>query len=180
MHKGTVYVSLPALADALGASVVSQGRMAVLSIPPAESACGETPDAMQLSDNYRKAATRIPDLIESLEKVAEKQGVLIPAAKFEEIDRQISEADYRANSDADKSVSYALSHANSALAIMYYKLRRGVSPEFAKQGQMDLELCTLESKYALTIGHLRCDESCSVLQSSRKKTETNAAATTGN
>ncbi len=172
VRKGVTYVSLPALARALGASVVSQGQVAVLSIPAApESACGETPDVQRLSDTYRKAAVRIPDAIEGLRVLATKPGALIAAASFDEIEHEISEADYRARTAADKTVSYALSHANSTLAIMYYKLRRGVPPEYATQGQLDLELCSLESEYALKVGRLSGKEMCSVFQSSSKEAE---------
>lgn len=108
VRKGTPYVSVPALARALGASVASQGQMTVLSIPAtSESGCGDTPDARRLSDAYRKAAVRIPDEVESL------RAVVIPAASFDEVERQISEAEFRAQTDADKSVSYALSHATA-------------------------------------------------------------------
>jgi hypothetical protein len=177
VRKGVAYVSLPALARALGASVVSQGQVAVLSIPTApETACGETPDGKRLSDTYRRAAVRIPDAIEGLRALATKPGAVIPAASFDDIDHQISEADFRAKTDADKTVSYALSHANSTLAIMYYKLHRGVSPEYARQGQVDSKLCTLESEYALQFGHLSCREMCSVFRSSAKVAETKTAA----
>ena len=169
-RKGTAYVSLPALARALGASVVSQGQVAVLSIPTApETPCGESPDVRRLSDAYRKAAVRIPDAIEGLRLLAAKAGAIIPAASFDEIDHQISEADFRAKTDADKSVSYALSHANNSLAIMYYKLRRGVPAEYAKQGQLDLELCALESDYALKVGRLSGKEMCSVFVSKSRE-----------
>jgi hypothetical protein len=175
--NGTTYVSLPALARALGASVVSQGPVAVLSIPALpETLCGETAAALQLSDSYRKAAVHIPDEIEVLRLQALKPGALIPAASFDDIDHQISEADFRAKTEADRSVSYALSHANSTLAIMYYKLRRGVPVEYAKQGQMDLDLCTLESKYALAVGRLSGKEMCSVFQADEKQAETKRAA----
>src|SRR5271166_5409861 len=167
VRKGTTYVSLPALARALGASVVSQGQVAVLSIPTApETSCGESPGLWRLSDAYRKAAVRIPDAIEGLRALAGKPGAVIPAASFDDIDHQISEADFRAKTDADKSVSYALSHANSSLAIMYYKLRRGVPTEYAKQGQLDSKLCAVESKYALEFGRLSGKEMCSVFLSS--------------
>jgi hypothetical protein len=177
VRKGTAYVSVPALARALGASVVSQGQVAVLSIPTApEAACGESTDVMRLSDIYRKAAVRIPDAIENLRLLAMKPGALIPAASFDEVDRQISEADFRAKTGADKSVSYALSHANSMLAIIYYRLRRGVPVEYAKQGQLDSVLCTMESKYALAVGRLSGKEMCSVFQSSEKQAEANTTA----
>jgi hypothetical protein len=177
VRKGVAYVSLPALARALDASVVSQGQVAVLSIPTApETACGETPDVKHLSDAYRKAAVRIPDAIESLRMIAARPGVVIPAASFDDIDHQISEADYRAKTGADKTVSYALSHANSTLAIMYYKLRRGVPAEYAKQGQLDSVLCAMESKYALQVGRLSGKEMCSVFQLSEKEAETKTAA----
>jgi hypothetical protein len=170
VRKGTTYVSLPALARALGASVVSQGQVAVLSIPTAPATpCGESPDVKRLSDAYRKAAVRIPDAIEGLRVLAAKSGVVIPAASFDDIDHQISEADFRAKTEADKTVSYALSHANSTLAIMYYKLRRGVPAEFATQGQLDLELCSLESEYALKVGRLSGKEMCTVFVSSSKE-----------
>lgn len=181
VRKGTAYVSLPALARALGASVVSQGQVAVLSIPTApETACGETPSVMRLSDTYRKAAVHIPDAIESLRVLAMKPGALVPAASFDDVERQISEADFRARTGADKSVSYALSHANSTLAITYYKLRRGVPPEYAKQGQLDSVLCAMESRYALAVGRLSGKEMCSVFQSSEKPAEAKTAASASN
>ena len=165
VRKGIAYVSVPALAQALSGSVSSQGQVAVLSIPAApEAACGDIPDAKRLSDAYRIAAVRIPDAVESLRVLVNRQVTIIPAASFDEIDRQISEADFRAHTKADKSVSYALSHANSTLAIMYYKLRRGVPPEYAKQGQLDSVLCSMESKFALQVGRLSGKESCSVFQ----------------
>jgi hypothetical protein len=165
VRKGMVYVSVPALAQALGASVTAQGQVAVLSIPPASGGgCGDTPDARRLSDAYRKAAVRIPDAVESLRALVNKRTQVIPAASFDEVERQISEAEFRAQTSADKSVSYALSHANSTLAIMYFKLRRGVPPEYAKEGQLDSVLCSMESKFALQVGRLSGKESCSVLQ----------------
>jgi hypothetical protein len=181
VRKGMAYVSLPALARALGASVVSQGPVAVLSIPvQPETACGETAAAPRLSDAYRKVAVGIPDQIEALRALALKPGALIPAASFDEIGHQISEADYHAQTEADKSVSYALSHANNTLAIIYYKLRRGVPPEYAKRGELDSELCAMDSKWALRGGRLSGMEMCSVLQSREKEAEAEAAATTGN
>jgi hypothetical protein len=171
MRKGTAYVSVPALAQALGASVTSQGQVAVLSIPAAPD-CGNRLDAKKLSDAYRKAAVRIPDAVEGLRLLVNKQGAVIPAASFDEVDRQISEAEFRAQTDADKSVSYALSHANATLAIMYYKLRRGVPPEYAKQGQLDSVLCSMESKFALQVGRLSGKESCSVFQTNTEEAGT--------
>ena len=105
-----------------------------------------------------------------------KQEALIPAANFDEVDRQISEAEFRAQTDADKSVSYALSHASNTLAIMYFKLRRGVPPEYAQQGQLDSVLCSMESKFALQFGRLSGKESCSVFQSSANQLEAKTAA----
>jgi hypothetical protein len=177
VRKGTAYVSLPALARALGGSVVSQGPVAVLSIPALpETLCGETAAALQLSDSYRKAAAHIPDEIEALRAQALKPGALIPAASFDDIDHQIAEADFRAKTEADKSVSYALSHSNSRLAIIYYKLRRGVPVDYTKQDQMDSRLCAIESGYALEVGRLSGKESCSVLPASEKQAEAKKAA----
>ena len=176
VRKGIAYVSVPALARALGASVASQGQVAVVSIPAEpEPTCGDASDVKRLSDSYRKAAVNIPDAIESL-RVLAKQGSLIPGNSFDEVDHQISEAEFRARTEADKSVSYALSHANSTLAIMYYKLRRGVPPEYARQGQLDSVLCEMESKYALQVGRLSGKEACSVFQSTEKQAEAKAAA----
>ena len=176
VRKGITYVSVPALAQALGASLASQEQVAVLDIPTApESDCSGTPNAKRLSDEYRKAAVHIPDAIESLRVLVAKPGEIIPAASFDEIDRQISEAEYRAHTDADKAVSYALSHANNTLAILYYKLRRGISPEFAKRGQLDSVLCSMESKFALQAGRLSGRESCSVFHYSRQEEEKTAA-----
>jgi hypothetical protein len=173
--NGMAYVSLPALSRALGGSVVSQGTIAVLSIPALpETLCGETAAALQLSDSYRKAAVRIPDEIEALRAQALKPGALIPAASFDDIDHHIEEADFRAKTEADKSVSYALSHANSTLAMMYYKLRRGVPVEPARK--LDSELCAMDSKWALLAGRLSGKESCSVFQASEKQAEVKKAA----
>ena len=170
--NGTTYVSLQALSRALGGSVVSQGTIAVLSIPALpETLCGETAAALQLSDSYRKAAVHIPDEIEALRAQALKPGALIPAASFDDIDHQIAEADFRAKTEADKSVSYALSHANSTLAITYYKLRRGVPAEPARRGELDSELCAMDSKWALLAGRLSGKEWCSVFRASEKQPE---------
>ena len=175
VRKGVTYVSVPALAQALGASVSSQGAMTVLSTPAApEPACGNGADARKLSDSYRKAAVRIPDEVESLRAVV-KQSAVIPGASFDEVDRQISEAQFHAQTDADKSVSYALSHANNLLAIMYFKLRRGVPPESATEGQIDSVICAMESKFALQVGRLSGKESCSVFQSSANQLEVKTA-----
>ena len=177
VHKGTAYVSVPALAQALGASVSSQGQVAVLSIPAdPEAGCGDTSDVKKLSDAYRKAAVHIPDALESLRVLVNKQGVIIPAASFDNVDHRISEAEFRAQTDADRSVSYALSHASNTLAIIYYKLRRGVSPEDAKQGQLDSVVCELESKLALQVGRLSGKEMCSVFRSSAREARTKTAA----
>jgi len=177
VRKGTTYISLPALARALGASVVSQGQVAVLSIPTApESACEGIPEAKRLSDAYRKAAVRIPDAIESLRVQVSKPGAVIPEANFAGIEHDISEAEFRAKTEADKSVSYALSHANNLLAIMYYRLLRGVPTEYAQQGQLDLVLCTMESKYALQVGHFSGKEVCTVFVSASKEAGVKTAA----
>ena len=176
-RNGTTYVSLPALSRALGGSVVSQGPVAVLSIPALpETLCGETAAALHLSDGYRKAAVRIPDEIEALRAQALKPGALIPAASFDDIEHQIDEADFRVKTEADKSVSYALSHANNTLAMEYYKLRRGVPAEPAKHTELDSELCTLDSKWALLAGRLSGKESCSIFQASEKQAEAEKAA----
>lgn len=176
IHKGITYVSVPALAQALGAAVSSQGQVTVLSRPATpEPACGTVPDAKKLSDAYRRVAVRIPDEVESLRALV-KQSAVIPGASFDEVDRQISEAEFRAQTDADKSVSYALSHANNALAIMYFKLLRGVPPEYAKQGEFDSVLCAMESKFALQVGRLSGEESCSVFHSSVSELELKTTA----
>jgi hypothetical protein len=53
---------------------------------------------------------------------------------------------------------------------MYFKLRRGVPPEYAKEDQLDSVLCSMESKFALQFGRLSGKESCSVLQSKEAAT----------
>jgi hypothetical protein len=166
VRAGTTYVSLPALARALGASVASQGQVAVVTVPAAsENDCGEVPAAKKLSDTYRKAAVRIPEAIETLRLRVNKHETPIPAASFDAVDQQIFEAEFRAQTGADKSVSYALRHANDSLAIMYYKLWRGVPPEVAEEGQLDSVLCSMESKFALQVGRFSGKESCSVFRS---------------
>jgi len=118
VRKGTAYVSVTALAQALGASVASQGQVAVMSIPAApEGDCRDAQSATRLSDAYRKAAVRIPDAVESLRALVNNQVAIIPATSFDKVDQQISEAHFHAQNDADRSVSYALSHANDTLAI---------------------------------------------------------------
>jgi len=166
VRAGTTYVSLPALARVLGASVASQGQVAVLTVPAAsESECGNVPAEKKLSDSYRKAAVHIPEAIETLRLRVSKHEAAIPAANFDDVDHNIFEAEFRAQTDADKSVSFALRHANDTLAIMYYKLRRGVPPEDAEEGQMDSVLCSMESKFALQVGRFSGNESCSVFRS---------------
>jgi hypothetical protein len=124
----------------------------------------------------------IPDAIESLRAavktatVREHVGV-IPVARFDEIDRQISEADFHAQTDADKSVSYALSKATNVLAIMYLRLWRGVPSEYAKQGQLDSVLCSMESKFALQGGRLSGRETCSVFHFDNQQAEATSANT---
>ena len=168
VRKGTAYVSVPALAEALGASVSSKGQVTAVSIPaPPEVECVDVPAAWKLSDAYRKAAVRIPDAIESFRTVVNKATMnkhvaAIPAASFDDVEHQISEADFRARTEADKSVSYALFRANNTLAIMYYKLWRGVPSEYARQEQLESVLCSMESKFALQVGRLSGKENCRV------------------
>jgi len=59
---------------------------------------------------------------------------------------------------------------------MYYKLRRGVPPEYAKQGQLDSLLCSMESKFALQVGRLSGKESCSVFHFNQEDAEAKTAA----
>lgn len=168
VRKGTAYVSVPALAEALGASVSSKGQVTAVSIPaPPEVKCVDVPAAWKLSDAYRKAAVRIPDAIESLRAIVNKATVnkrvaAVPAASFDDVEHQISEADFRARTEADKSVSYALFRASNTLAIMYYKLWRGVPSEYARQEQLESVLCSMESKFALQVGQLSGKENCRV------------------
>ncbi len=161
VHKGVSYVSVPALAKALGASVDAKGGSAVLNVTPAAAnGCGTTQAMGRLSDTYRRAAVSIPDKIETLRALVTKREVVIPSARFDEVEREIFEADYRARTDADKSVSYALSHANNNLAIQYYRHLQGVT-EAQTQDQLDSVLCSMESKFALQAGHLSGKENCS-------------------
>jgi hypothetical protein len=177
VRNGVAYVSVPALAQTLGASVSSKRQTVLLSLPAApEVQCEGIPSAWKLSDAYRKAAVRLPDTIESLRAMvnkatANKHVAVIPIATFDEVDRQISEADFHAQTDADKSVSYALSKANNILAIMYLRLWRGVPAEFAKQGQLDSVLCSMESKFALQGGRLSGRETCSVFHFNNQEAE---------
>ncbi len=165
VHSGTTYVSVSALARVLGASVASQGQMAVLTVPPAsERECGDVPASKKLSDTYRKAAVRIPEAIETLRLQVKKHETPIPSASFDQVDHQIFEAEFHAQTEADKSVSYALRHANDTLAIMYYKLWRGVPADIAEVGQLDSVLCSMESKFALQVGRFSGKESCSVFR----------------
>ena len=163
VRKGITYVSVPAIARALGASISSKGQGSVLSIPaPTEIENVDVPSALRLSDAYRKAAVRIPDAVESLRTIMNKHLAIIPVASFDEVDRQIAEADFRAQTDADKAVSYALSKANNQLAISYFKMWQQVAPEYVKREQLESVLCSMESKFALQAGRLSGKESCSV------------------
>ena len=181
VRDGVTYVSVTALAQTLGASVTSKRQTMLLDLPAApEVQCEGIPSAWKLSDAYRKAAVRLPDTIESLRAMvnkatATKHVTVIPVATFDEVDRQIAEADFHAQTDADKSVSYALSKANNTLAIMYLRLWRGVPPEYAKQGQLDSVLCSMESKFALQAGRLSGRESCSVFHSNNQQAEAKPA-----
>ena len=161
VRKGITYVSVPALTKALGASVDTNGSSAVLNVSsPAATGCGAAQATARLSDPYRQAAVSIPDKIETLRVLVKKREDIIPAARFDEVEREIFEADYRARTDADKSVSYALSHANNSLAIQYYRHMQGVT-EAQTQDQLDSVLCSMESKFALQAGHLSGKENCS-------------------
>jgi len=172
VRKGTIYVSVPALAKVLGASISSRGRAEVLGIPaPPEVECVDVPSAWKLSDAYRKAAVRIPDAIEALRTTMNKHLAVIPVASFDEVDRQIAEAEFHAQTDADKSVSYALSKANNRLAIAYFKLWQRVPPEYVKGEEMESVLCSMESKFALQIGRLTGRENCSVFHFHPEKAE---------
>ena len=163
IHKGIAYVSVPALTRALGGSMASQGHVAVISVPAApESECEATPGGKKLSDAYRKAAVSIPDAIERIRALVQKHGTVIPAARFDEVEHEISEADFHIQTGADKSVSYALSHASNTLAIAYYRSVRGIPAEQADQ--LDSVLCTMESKFALQVGRLSGRETCSVFR----------------
>ena len=163
VRKGITFVSVPALTRALGGSVASQGQVAVISVPAApESECEAAPETQKLSDAYRKAAVRIPDAIESIRALVQKKAPVIPAARFDELEHEISEADFRIQTDADKSVSYALSHASNTLAIAYYRSLRGIPTEQADQ--LDSVLCSMESKFALQVGRLSGRETCSVFR----------------
>jgi hypothetical protein len=126
----------------------------------AAAGCEAEQTTARLSDTYRRAAVGIPDKIEALRALVKKREVVIPSARFDEVEREIFEADYRARTDADKSVSYALSHANTSLAIQYYRHLQGVT-EAQTQDQLDSVLCSMESKFALQAGHLSATENCS-------------------
>jgi len=175
--KGTSYVSVAALAQALDASVTSEGNLEVLTIP--ENECGPTPDERMLSDEYRSAAGHIPDAIEKLRDDIDKQRALgnhdmIPGTRFDDIDRDIADAEQSAQTGADKSISYALSHANSALAISYYRSLRGA--EYSTQAQLDLEVCELESKVALKTGRLSGREICSVFHFNQEEVKVSSSS----
>ena len=140
VRKGITYVSVPAMARALGASISSKGQGTVLSVSaPTEIENADLPPTLRLSDAYRKAAVRIPDAVESLRTIMNKHLGIIPVASFDEVDRQIAEADFRAQTEADKAVSYALSKANNQLAIGYFKLWQQVPPEYVKREQRSEE-----------------------------------------
>ncbi len=161
VRKGVTYVSIPALAKALGASVDAKGASAVLNPSFVDTTgCRAEQATARLSDSYRQAAVSIPDKIETLRVLVTKREVVVPSARFDEVEREIFEADYRARTGADKSVSYALSHANNSLAIQYYRHLQGVT-EAQTQDELDSVLCSMESKFALQAGHLSGTENCS-------------------
>lgn len=168
VRKGTAYVSVPALLEALGGSLAREGNVAVISVPAAgESDRGDAAGAKTLSAAYRKAAVRIPDTIEILRTLVYKHVPEVLTPRFDALNHDIATADLSLQTDADKAVSYALSNAANKLEIAYYKMMRGVPPEAAKQGQLDSVLCSMESKFALQVGRLSGQESCSVFVRAR-------------
>jgi len=167
MHKGTAYISVPALVEALGGSLARQGNAAIITIP----ADGSDRAATKLSEAYRKAAVNIPDTIEILRTLVYKHAPEVLAPRLDALDHEISATQNRVQTDADKSVYYALNNASNMLAIAYYKMMQGVPAETAKQDQIDSVLCSMESKFALQVGRLSGRESCSVFVRARQRTE---------
>jgi hypothetical protein len=154
VRKNKTYLSLAALASVLDTTVEQHGYTISLEVPALEGNEKDWGDVTQLSANFRKAAVGIPDAIESLRPEASKAEAIIPSIRFDAIDRQILEANYRVATKTDKSISVALSHAADELAITYYRLHRGLPPESVREDQLDSVLCTMESKFALLKGRL--------------------------
>ena len=156
-------MSVPALVEALGGSLAREGDIAVVSVPAArESDRGDAAGAKILSPAYRKAAVRIPDTTEILRTLVYKHVPEVLTPRFDALNHDIATADLSLQTDADKAVSYALSNAANKLEITYYKMMCGVPPEAAKHGQLDSVLCSMESKFAMQVGRLSGQESCSV------------------
>jgi hypothetical protein len=167
VKDGITYVDASALAQALGASV--QSEEAGLLIRADQPACDcdkATPvvEGEHFSEQFRSDVARVPDEIESLRAVVLKKEKVPLGPRFDDIDHQLSLSTVHVQTDADMAVYYALSYANNALAIAYYKESRGVASDEAQKNLLDSMMCSMESKFALMKGTLLPGGSCSVFK----------------
>jgi len=165
-RDGVSYVDTEAIAGALGASVESGDAGLMISSTPKAKCENETPvvEGQPVSEVFRKDVAGLADEIESLRAVLLKNVKAPIGPKFDEIDHRLSLSAIHVQTDADMAVYYALSYANNALAIIYYKQSRGIPARELQKDQLDSMMCAMESKFALMKGVLLTGGSCSVFK----------------
>ncbi len=167
VKDGISYVDASALSEALGATVHSEEAGLLIRADQPTCNCEKaTPlvEGEHFSEQFRSDVARVPDEIESLRAVVLKKEKVPLGPRFDDIDHQLSLSTVHVQTDADMAVYYALSYANNALAIAYYKESRGVSSDEAQKNLLDSMMCSMESKFALMKGTLLPGGSCSVFK----------------
>jgi hypothetical protein len=151
----------------LGTSIQSENGE-VLIFSPAKASCECDTAAVEgqlISEQFHRDVAAIPDEIESPRaSVLKKEKVALDP--IDAIAQKLTDAAtvHAQTDEADMAVYYALSYANSSVAIAYYKQSRGVPSEEAQKGQFDSMMCAMESKFALMKGVLLPGGSCSVFE----------------
>ena len=165
VKNGVAYVDASALAEAMGASVLSgdSGVMVTTSTPKSDCLKPDV-EGQRFSRQFRSDVAGVADEIESLRAVVLKKENVPLGPRFDEIDRKLTLSTTHVQTDADMAVYYALSYANNSLAIAYYKQSRGVPSEDVQKDQLDSMMCSMESKFALMKGVLLPGGSCSVFK----------------
>ena len=163
---GQTYLSVPAIADAFKATTNTNGGVIEITTRSKTDPkdVNPFPGGLPLSDKFRQEVMVIPDELESLRWFVLNRPSAVIGNRFDDIDRRLTQARTQSKTKADESVYYALTHANSALAIMYYRVNRGVAQGEAKEDELDVFMCGLDSKMALVLGKLMVTEGCSVLE----------------
>ncbi|MGA9568102.1 MAG: hypothetical protein WBS19_21455 [Candidatus Korobacteraceae bacterium] len=167
VKDGVSYVDASALAEALGASVQSEETGLIIRADQPACNCDKATPVVEgehFSERFRGDVAGVPDEIESLRAVVLKKEKVPLGPRFDAIDRKLSLSIVHVQTPADSAVYYALSYANNALAIAYYKESRGVAADEAQKNLLDSMMCSMESKFALMKGTLLPGGSCSVFK----------------